>query len=356
MTTIDQLARGRDNNFNLLRMIAASAVLVSHSWPLALGRGTPEPLEFATGYKLGTTAVILFFAISGFFITKSFDRRASLADFAIARLFRIYPALIVVLLLTLLVLGPLFTALPLPAYVADYHTWTYVPHNLLLRHPQWTLPGVFEQNRGGPAINGSLWTLFYEVSCYGLVVLCGLAGLLRPMRFTIVLIAAVLPLWLVPQVETGGLLGAASILTLPFALGAAAYVYRRHIPVSFPLAAALVAAAVLSVGSPIYPFAHALALSYSALWFGLARLPGLRAYNRLGDYSYGMYIYAFPVQQMTVALAHPASPVALALISFVPTLVLAVASWSLIEAPALDRRHHVLDRWPLRFGRRAPAG
>ena len=71
-------------------------MLVSHAWPIALGSEAIEPLHIATGYKLGTTAVILFFAVSGYFITKSFLRRASLTDFAIARIVRIYPALIVV--------------------------------------------------------------------------------------------------------------------------------------------------------------------------------------------------------------------------------------------------------------------
>ena len=188
---VAERAEGRDNNFNLLRMIAASAVLVSHAYPLSLGRDAIEPLLTSTGYKLGTTAVTIFFAVSGFFITKSFDRRNSIPDFLLARVARIYPALIVVLMLSAFILGPIFTVLPVGQYFSNLHTWTYVPRDLMLRHQQWALPGVFLSAPGGPAVNGSLWTLFAEVSCYGLVMLFGLLRLTRPLSFPLILCLAV---------------------------------------------------------------------------------------------------------------------------------------------------------------------
>lgn len=341
-------AEGRDNNFNLLRMIAASAVLVSHAYPLTLGKGAAEPLLASTGYKLGTTAVTIFFAVSGFFITKSFDRRNSIADFVLARVARIYPGLIVVLMLSAFLLGPALTALPLGRYFADLHTWTYVPRNLLLRSQQWALPGLFLDAPQGPAVNGSLWTLYWEVCCYGLVMLCGLCRITRPAFFPLILCLAIGLILLVPQSEGGGLAHAAAILSFPFALGAAAYVYRQYVPVSGLLALALLALTALCRWTPAYPVLHALAISYGALWFGFAGIPGLRAYNRLGDYSYGMYIYAFPVEQVIATTLHPASPWTMIAIGFPITLVLAVASWTWIEAPALANRHVLAAQWRLR--------
>lgn len=341
-------AEGRDNNFNLLRMIAASAVLVSHAYPLTLGKDAVEPLLASTGYKLGTTAVTIFFAVSGFFITKSFDRRNSIPDFLLARVARIYPALVVVLMLSAFVLGPLLTTLSLGRYFSDLHTWTYVPRDLLLRHQQWALPGLFAGAPGGPAVNGSLWTLFAEVSCYGLVMLCGIWSLTRPASFPAVLCLAIGLILLVPQTEGGGLAHAASTLSFPFALGAAAYVYRNHVPVSGLLALALLGLAVLCRWTPAYPILHALAISYGALWFGFANIPGLRAYNRLGDYSYGMYIYAFPVEQVIATTLHPASAWTMIAIGFPITLLLAIASWTWIEAPALANRHVLAAQWRLR--------
>ena len=99
-------ASGRDNNFNLLRILAALGVLVSHAYPISLGAGTPEPLSALLGdVTLGTVSVMIFFSISGFFITRSFAGRTSLARFMQARCLRLFPALIVVLIVTVLVCG-----------------------------------------------------------------------------------------------------------------------------------------------------------------------------------------------------------------------------------------------------------
>jgi peptidoglycan/LPS O-acetylase OafA/YrhL len=348
MISVEQRAVGRENNFNLIRMIAATAVLVSHAWPLALGKGAVEPLLVETGYKLGTTSVTIFFAISGFFITKSFDRRVSLSDFALSRVARIYPGLMVALALTAGLLGPIFTRPGLAAYLGDIHSWSYGPINLLLRKHQWCLPGVFLDNPYGCAINGSLWTLYSEVRCYVLVVVAGFLGISRPRFFPILLIVAAGATFIVPQAEGGGVLGAAATLTLPFAIGAATYVYRRYVPVSALLAIGLIALAVLAFGTIFYPVMHALALSYAVLWLGFARIPGIQVYNRLGDYSYGMYIYAFPVEQTWMALNHHWSALQLIGLSLPVTLLLAIASWTWIEEPALRHRHILVARWRLR--------
>jgi peptidoglycan/LPS O-acetylase OafA/YrhL len=348
MTTIEQRDVGRDNNFNLLRIIAASAVLVSHAWPLALGQGAIEPLYAATGYKLGTTAVTVFFTVSGFFITKSFENRASLYDFVISRVARIYPAFIIVLILTVLILGPIFSKLSLAAYFSDLRTWTYLPRNFMLVRLQYELPGVFSANPFPGAINGSLWTLFKEVSCYALVVLAGATGFTRPRAFPTILAISVAATFLLPQSEGGDLLHAAGTLGLPFALGAAAYVYRRYVPVHWALALALALIAAVLKGAAAYPAMHAVALSYGALWIGFASIPGINAYNRLGDYSYGMYIYAFPVEQMLVASDLASSPIRLVVLSFPITLLFAILSWTWIEAPALAHRHRLAAYWRLR--------
>ena len=353
LATFEQRAIGRDNNLNLLRMIAASAVLVSHAYPLTIGKDALEPLLASTGYKLGTTAVTIFFAVSGFLITKSFDRRNSTPDFLLARVARIYPALVVVLALSAFALGPVFTKLSLGAYFSDRHTWTYVPRDLMLRNQQWTLPGLFLDAPGGPAVNGSLWTLFSEVSCYGLVMVCGYAGLLRPKLFPAVMAIAIGLCIFVPQGEGGGLARAAAILTLPFAIGGAVYVYRSLVPVSGLLALGLIIFAVIFRPTPAYPIIHAAAVSYGALWFGFANLPRLRRYNLVGDFSYGMYIYAFPVQQVVAVTVRPHTPLLMIALSFPVTLSFAAASWFLVENKALAHRHIIAAR--VRQSRRGAA-
>ena len=169
---------GRDNHLNLIRMVAAMAVLVSHAFPIALGEGAAEPLEALTGMALGGHAVAVFFILSGLLIARSFDRGSSHIRFLVARFLRLFPALIVVLVLTVLI-GATVSELSPGVYFATMDTLTYIPRNLSLAFLQYSLPGVFVENPGGSVINGSLWTLFYEVVCYIAVFGLGLIGLLR---------------------------------------------------------------------------------------------------------------------------------------------------------------------------------
>ncbi|HWW64511.1 MAG TPA: acyltransferase [Sphingomonadaceae bacterium] len=357
MRTIESLAKGRDNNFNLIRVVAATAVLVSHAWPIALGPGVVEPLETIAPTNLGRLAVAVFFAVSGFFITKSFDRRESFIAFGVARVLRLFPGLIVVLLLTLFLLGPAFTHLALSDYFGSWRTWTYVPHNLLLFRLQYDLPETFTANPIGPAINGSLWTLWYEVSCYGGVVVLGFAGLLRRRRFPLFLLAYAL-LYSALRMRQPGLPPAPIMeLSLPFVTGACFYVFGRYLPLSLGGVALLAGLAFLLRETMLYREAFILALAYAVFWVGHLEWPLLRSYNRLGDYSYGMYIFAFPIEQSIVALVPGIAPGALIVAALGVTIPCAIASWHWIEHPALAQRHRVGHRLTLSWNgvRRQPA-
>ena len=333
------LANSRDNNFNLLRMLAASAVLLSHAYPLAIGTGAEEPLSRLLHVNLGTLAVFTFFAISGFFITQSFDRRRSSAEFWVARGLRIYPGLAIVLLLTVCALGPAFTRLSVLSYVSDPETYSYLPRNLSLKWLQYGLPGVFQDNPNPSAINGSLWSLCYEVACYGMVALVG--GTLLPgkaWRFT-----AFLGLYLTGYALLKGGTAAYEIrqlhdLSWPFVAGMAFYRFRRLVPLHLGLACILGAASLAAYDGSW--FIELFVFFWIYLVFLAASLASrlLRLYNSLGDYSYGMYIYAYPCEQMIAALWHGVSPLALASVAYPVTLVCAVLSWHLVEARALRRR------------------
>ena len=158
---LSQVSRGRDNNLNLLRVLAAAAVLVSHAYPITRGPEAEEPLHNLTGFTLGTVAVYVFFVVSGFLIAKSFEGSKGVLDWSAARVLRLFPGLFVALALTVLVLGPIVTTLPLAAYFADPATLAYLPQNLALIAQRFDLPGVFVGNPYPSAVNGSLWTLFY---------------------------------------------------------------------------------------------------------------------------------------------------------------------------------------------------
>lgn len=352
--TIGDLDHGRDNNFNLLRMVAASAVMVSHAWPMTLTRAVAEPLVASTDYSLGVIAVIVFFAISGYFITKSFDRRVIFADFAGARVSRIFPGLIVALLLSAFLLGPTLTTLPLATYLSQPGTWIYAPQNALLVHQRFELPGLFTANPFAGVVNGSLWTLKYEVGCYAGVVVAGYLGLLRPRLMPLILVVAAAALVTIPSGHIA-MSSRLAVLCGGFAIGAGVYVYRARVPLSFALLGVLAVLAVVTRTTPAYPLFFAAALGYGALVLGFADLPSLRWYNRFGDLSYGTYIYAFPVGQAVVATVPGIGPIGLIAATFPITLLLASASWTWIEQPALAHRHRLAALLKVRRGQRRAA-
>lgn len=359
---LGRLCDGRNNNFNLVRIVCAFAVLVSHAWPLTLGPDAVEPLRNALGSSLGTYAVYVFFAISGFLIARSFDRGGSVRRWILARALRLLPGLLVVLLLTVLVLGPLLTALPLRDYATDPATATYLPRNLSLAFLQHDLPGLFADNPVAFTTNGSLWTLFYEVAWYGAVFCLGTAGALRTgsrfawaMGFFLVVYLGLMTLDLGGELPNR--LRRLLQLGLPFMIGTAFYVWRDRIRLRPSLLLALVLLAALARGTPLSSPLQILTLAYGAFVFAFRVGGPVRAYNAVGDFSYGLYIYAYPVQQTAAHLLGPGDPALNVLFAAPVALLLAAASWRWIEKPALDlvpRPEREPERGPGRGPGRGP--
>lgn len=341
---------GRDNNLNLIRMIAASAVLVSHSFLLTLGFGAVEPLEPLTGHSLGWLSVTIFFVVSGFLITRSFDRRASIGHWVLARVLRLYPGLLVMLALTVLVLGPLVTAVPLRDYWSAPETWTYLPRNASLAKLQYPLPGVFGANPYYDAINRSLWTLVYEVICYGGVFVAGILGTLRRPRWFVAWLIGFAILYVAVLKSQLGLSPSSRIastmsLALPFTLGMAAYVWRDRVRLDWRIAAALWAAATAAWFTPLFTEAYVLAVSYTVLTLAYRPKGALLHYNQIGDYSYGIYIYAMPIQQLMVYLFPGQNWAVNTIMSFPTALILAILSWHFVEKRVLALIKPGAERW-----------
>lgn len=327
------------NHFNLLRLLAASAVIISHAYGLPIGPYAKDPLEQLIGFDLGTTAVLGFFAISGYFIALSFDRRRSNLAFILARITRIVPGLLVVSLLCAFVLGPYFTVLPLETYFRDAKVWTYTVRAIsIVKIMPSFLPGVFTTNAMPFYVNGSTWTLFYEVGCYIGLFFAGLLGALERRRYLLMLLAWV-PTYLFARYGPMSPLTYVGVFSVPFVFGMGVYVFRTAQILNGWLALSLfvVAFALGLMGRGVEEL-WSLSTAYGVLWLGFARAPALLAFNRIGDFSYGTYIYGFPIEQSVVALEPGISPLALIAVSLPLSILCGAMSWFIVERPALRLR------------------
>ena len=277
----------------------------------------------------------MFFVVSGFMIAGSYLRRRHLGDFLWARLLRIYPAYLLCLLGTALVLGAACTGLPLHDYYGSHEVVRYVTKNVQLgKGLVWELPGVFTGNPKLAFVNGSIWTLPAEVRMYLWVALAGVLGILSRRWCCHLLLAALFVCGLLAPAHVP-LVPLASFLRLAgyFALGVFCCVNRERIPTGWWCVAGLAALAWLLHATPLYPFAFALALTafvfafaYASPWLGCLRF---------GDYSYGLYLWGYPMQQLVAHLAPRLTPAGNILLAWPLAMLLAVLSWHLVEQPAL---------------------
>ncbi len=339
-----QAAIGRDNNYNLIRMLAAIAVMVSHSFALSTGRPETQPLQASLGMDIGNMAVDVFFIASGFLVTASLLARRSALEFFWARILRIYPALIVVVLLTVFGLGAVMTTLPLADYFTHSRTYLYLAKSsTLIWGVAYLLPGVFEANPYPGAVNGSLWTMPFEIRMYTYLVVAWSLLLLTKARqsrlFRIAVVAScviagtlVLREHFILGKQSKGL-----HLFFMFFTGAAFQLLKDHIRLSHAVFVLAFAALVVAgfINRDLFFVVYIATVAYVLFYLAYVPAGRLRSYNRAGDYSYGYYIYAFPIQQ-TMAAAIPGISVwGMALSAGVATLVCAILSWHLIERRAL---------------------
>jgi peptidoglycan/LPS O-acetylase OafA/YrhL len=335
----------RQNNFDALRLIAAISVIFSHSFLIAEGTQNREWLILLTGNQciLGLTGVFIFFAISGFLVTQSFEQTANPLHYLAKRALRIFPGLFVATLVSAFVLGPLVTTLPLGGYLSRPEPYEYVLGNTLLDQTVHELPGVsFVDNPVGLEINGSLWTLRLEFTMYLMVLALGLLRLLT-VRVALLLLAfgvACLRFEMLYPLEKWGwffqLLSGWGWLVGFFATGMA--VYRlRHTRI-FDDRIALLALAGLIGSVPLRQFIPLFPVfgCYLALWLALnPRLPVIPA-ARLGDLSYGLYIYGWPVEEAVMWLSGGhAAWWQVFLVALPVTTAIAFLSWHLVERPML---------------------
>ncbi|NND50521.1 MAG: acyltransferase, partial [Rhizobiales bacterium] len=300
------------------------------------------------GFPPANHAVHAFFFLSGFLLTMSLVKKPDALQFMIARLLRLTPAIVVSALVLALIVGPLVTGLPLADYFNVSELTSFMVSIVSLWDIQHGLPGVFETNPEPRDLYELLWTLRYEyLFCAGLIVAAWF-GALRDRRLAAAGLAlfslAYVIFYAVPSVnDTLAPLHHAMRFTLPFALGTWAYLYRDRLPYSLPLGVALAVIAVASHGTGLAPFFSTVALGYFILLIGCSKSTWLKPTTWLGQFSYGVYIYGFPIQQLLIHLFPDSTPLENGIYTFLIAFPLAIVSWYAIEKPALAWRRPIVE-------------
>ncbi len=351
--TLERQFDPRRNSVNALRLVLAGLVLASHTVQLSTGGGDPVGIFTNSHVDVSTMAVDAFFALSGFLITGSFESSPSVGRYLWRRALRIFPGFWVCLVVTAGLLAPLswwlqrHTLSGFPVGGGDSAT-SYVWRNAGLLVRQYYITGAF----GGEVVNGSLHTLYYEFACYLLVAAIGVLGIIRRRPWLVV--AMLGGAWLVTLVEaiaqTGTVTGHPGRELMlrygtMFLAGSVGHLFASRIRMTAKggLLACLLLLAALAAAAPVagdsrstltYSLLAPPAMAYLVLLVGCS--PRLARIGAHRDLSYGLYVYAWPVQATLVVVGALGWWVpAYMLVTLVIALAMAFLSWTYVEAPAL---------------------
>lgn len=365
----DELKAG--NSLGLIRLVLSTLVIVGHGYEL--GGFGKDPLFGLTGVTMSTLAVIGFFCISGYLITGS-AVRTSVVPYLWRRFLRIFPGYLVVLLVSALLVGPFAWAWARGTLDGYFTTepggpWTYLLANADLDVAQHGIHGVFTttpygQDTGASVVNGSLWTLIHEWRCYLLVAALAVLGVLRRNRWLVLVLTAVMQTLLVLRVTGTGwsdvVLGAVPgwegdngqwaviRFTTAFLFGACLALFADRVPHDDRIGLACVAVFLVGLLTGGVLLLSVPAAAYALLW-GSTRLPlGTRAVGATNDYSYGVYVYGFVIQQLLAgADVHLLGVAVYVVAAVVVTAPCAYLSWHLVEKQALRLKTWGPGSWQL---------
>ncbi|MCV7347638.1 acyltransferase family protein [Mycolicibacterium rhodesiae] len=353
----------RNNALNVWRLILATGVVFWHSWPLT-GRHmsfVPAAQLLANGWVDG------FFAVSGFLITWSWFRQRRARDYFLARALRLFPGLWVCLAVTAFVIAPIAVAIQTGGYAATTMLLSPGPFEYVLGNSGLNLlkHDIAGTPNGVPWLgewNGSLWTLFWEALCYFMVAVLGAVGVLRR-RWAIPVLLLMMLIWTLTLPPVPALVdappgahvhvdaannllivsGLATRFGLMFLAGAFLYRFRDVIPARWSLVAVSSVVVLASSALPNYRVIAAIPMAYAIIVSGA--LVRNKYFSLNTDLSYGIYIYAFPVQQLLVmsGLAF-LNPVVFAIAAVLATVPLAAMSWFLVEKRAITLKSRLIKK------------
>lgn len=330
---LSELLKKDKNNIDIFRVIAACMVIWGHAYVLSPEDGKTDFISYLIPHdSSGSLAVKIFFFLSGLVVTNSLLINNDPVKFIVARFFRIWPALILTCIVVAVVIGPLLSTLTVSEYFsADNNIFLYVINNTLLR-TQFNLPGVFTTNPYPISVNGSLWTIPYEVYAYALLLSLYFIGALKHKLFNVVFFVAItieslssekfIFTWAHSNSEV-------PVLAVCFAFGSILALYKNVININVYTPFALLLAYYLLIGNN-----YALYLVYASIFLFILYVSSTRAVLKLKpkyDISYGIYLWGFPVQQVISQFFLAKGILFNQCASLLLSITLGFLSWSLCE-------------------------
>lgn len=294
-------------------------------------------LQYATlAQRAYTLYVPIFFALSGFLVAGSAFRLKSVKPFLMARGLRIFPALTCEVFLSAIILGAFFSVLPWWTYVTDPGFRQYFGNILGIVH--FYLPGVFLSNPQTGLVNVNLWTLPPEFYCYLALSLIMALGLLDRGRLLVGLFVVASLILIVGSIGFG-LTTSTGLHTTPdlvfhFMVGLMFYKLKDRIPYHPVLFLASGFTVIALLPFPQFRIVAAFPLVYCTTYVGFLNFLAM-PFMKGRDYSYGIYLYGFPITQAFIAVFPSISRPALAVFGLSATIAVAMTSWHFIEKPCL---------------------
>jgi peptidoglycan/LPS O-acetylase OafA/YrhL len=362
MTLQERLAQAdnRPSGFDYMRVLLALAVVAEHTVGLNYGPSAQDWI-FDYWYRFPFAMVLpMFFALSGFLVAGSLERSRTIVSFLGLRIVRLVPALAMETTLSAIILGSFFTTLPLGQYFTNPQFFAYFLN--IVGEIHFTLPGVFNDLPLPGIVNMQLWTLPYELICYIVISVLALTTLVRrPYLFTALVVAIeaaeIFRRCFIKPFPHGITVGGPA-LVMSFLFGISLYLLRDRIPWSKWLFVLALIACILLGKQHSTSYALPLPAAYLTVYLGLTTFPRAKLLLS-GDYSYGVYLYGFPIQQAIVALfpAHRTWWFNL-ILAYIVTGAFAVFSWWVVEKPVQDRRKVIFrfESWLMEKLSRMPLG
>jgi peptidoglycan/LPS O-acetylase OafA/YrhL len=332
--------------FDHLRIGLSLCILLWHSFSNSYGLNYAESLPSFPVPPLLSALLPMFFGLSGFLVMGSALRTNDAKTFLTFRILRILPALFTEIAVSALILGPLLTTLPLGKYFTDPMFFEYF--GSLFGRVRFALPGLFSDNPAPNLVNFALWTVGPEILCYVVMLALMISGLYKNRNAVLVATIAYGAVCIAsgiihPPTHIAEVLPA-RILIFAFLIGATIYHFREAIPYSlgYAVISFLIATLLVYAGQRMdlefFSYLAVPAYIYVVAVVGLTDLPKIPLLSS-GDYSYGVYIYGFPIQQTVAHFLPQHREWWVNFGSSLPvTLFVAAMSWHFIEKPFLSLR------------------